>query len=162
AQSLEPPAGSPKRAALPEIRRQRMDAHEGRPFALHSAEAGAPVKAISHSESMHRPLANSDIEVDRLVAAEHLELRAAADAIAEQTSEQLIRRGHRLAVERQQQIADEHASLRGRSAARHADDQQRVIDTIRSPLRLGQLYLLPREPEVATLQTAVLENGCRG
>src|SRR5262249_9598179 len=83
--------------------------------------------------------------------------RAAADAIAEQPSEQLLRRADRLAVERQQQIADEHASLRGRSAAGHADDQQRVIDSVGAPLRLRQLHPLPRKAEVAPLETAVLK-----
>src|SRR5262249_21908867 len=82
-----------------------------------------PFRAQPSAILVHGPLTNSDVEVDRLVAAEHPELRAAANLIAEQPSEQLVRRGYRLAVERQQQIADEHAGLCGRSAARHADDQ---------------------------------------
>src|SRR5262249_4497536 len=76
--------------------------------------------AISHKPSatshlMHGPFPKGDVEVNRLVAAKSPELSAAADTIAEQASEQLIGRIDRLAIERQQQVANEHARLRSRA-----------------------------------------------
>src|SRR5439155_21432431 len=84
-----------------------------------------------------------------------------AHTIAEQQIEQFLGRLDRMAVEFQKDVAYEHTRRGGRTAARHADDEQRVLATVLALLAFRQRDRLPREPEVAAFQAAVLEHGRR-
>jgi hypothetical protein len=69
---------------------------------------------------------------------------------------------HRLAIELEQHVADEHAGRRRGAAARHADDEQTVFALLRRALILRKRDRLSGEPEVAALQPAVLDERRRG
>ena len=64
---------------------------------------------------LRRPFADRDRQLGDRAAAQHLERDRLADAIAEQQIEQLLRRFDGMAVELEQQVADQDAGRRRRA-----------------------------------------------
>src|SRR6266516_5439165 len=111
---------------------------------------------------VHRALADGHREGDDRAAAERPDRDAPAHAIADEEIEEILRRFDRMAVEFQKQIAHEHASRRGGTAAGHAYDEQCFLAAVRAALILGQGDWLTGEAQVSALQAAVLEDSRRG
>src|SRR5207247_135659 len=108
---------------------------------------------------------HGDLQLGGRAAAQRAQRHLTPDAIADEQIEQLFRRLDRVAVELEQHVADEHPGRRRRTAAGHADDQERLFPartSLRALLIFGQRDRLARDAEISALELSVLEERCGG
>ena len=104
-----------------------------------------------------RPFPDSHGKISRRAAPEEVQRCRFSHPIPGEQVEQIFRSADRMAVEREDDVANDHACLRRGTLRGDAHDQQRLPPFVAAVLSIGKTRGLAGNPDVSALHASVLE-----